>query len=88
MKIMRCPVNGPRPIQEFTYGGEFRPMPDPDTCSDKEWAEYVFMRRGEPGMKREWWFHAASGTWFLAERHTVTDEILKTYLYEEMKDHE
>jgi sarcosine oxidase subunit beta len=25
-----CPLNGPRNISEFTYGGEFKPMPDPD----------------------------------------------------------
>ncbi|MCR8722118.1 sarcosine oxidase subunit delta, partial [Pseudomonas syringae] len=23
MKIMTCPLNGPRNISEFTYGGEF-----------------------------------------------------------------
>ena len=39
MKIMPCPLNGPRNISEFTYGGEFKPMPDPATCSDAEWAE-------------------------------------------------
>lgn len=36
MKIMPCPLNGPRNISEFTYGGEFKPMPDPTTCSDAE----------------------------------------------------
>ena len=39
MKIMMCPLNGPRNISEFTYGGEFKPMPDPVNCSDAEWAE-------------------------------------------------
>ncbi|MQT72472.1 sarcosine oxidase subunit delta, partial [Pseudomonas sp. FSL R10-0071] len=24
MKIMMCPLNGPRNISEFTYGGEFK----------------------------------------------------------------
>ena len=24
MKIMPCPVNGPRPLQEFEFGGELR----------------------------------------------------------------
>jgi len=28
---------------------------------------------------REWWMHNASSYWFLAERHTVTDEILRTF---------
>ena len=42
MKILDCPLNGPRNISEFTYGGEVRQMPDPDNASTREWAEYVF----------------------------------------------
>jgi sarcosine oxidase subunit delta len=80
MKIIRCPVNGPRPAQEFVYGGEYRSMPDPDKATDDEWADYVFNRRGEPGVKREWWYHVPSGTWFLADRDNRTDEFLRTYL--------
>ncbi|MGE8459395.1 MAG: sarcosine oxidase subunit delta, partial [Pseudomonas alloputida] len=38
MKVMNCPLNGPRNISEFTYGGEFKQMPDPQTCTDAEWA--------------------------------------------------
>lgn len=34
MKLLQCPVNGLRPIQEFAYGGPFRPMPEPQTSSD------------------------------------------------------
>jgi sarcosine oxidase subunit delta len=79
---MNCPVNGPRPIQEFVFGGELRQMPDPQSATDAQWADYVFNRAGEPGVKREWWFHLASNTWFIAERNNVTDEIIKTYLYE------
>jgi sarcosine oxidase subunit delta len=83
MKLMPCPINGIRPIQEFAYGGPFRPMPNPSESSDKEWADYVFHRAGEPGIKREWWYHIASGTWFIAERDTLKDEIVRTYLYSE-----
>jgi sarcosine oxidase subunit delta len=81
MKIMTCPINGPRPIQEFHFGGEVRDAPDPAATSDDNWADYVFCRAGEPGIKREWWYHLPSGTWFIAERHNVTDEIIRTYLY-------
>jgi sarcosine oxidase subunit delta len=80
MKIMKCPVNGPRPIQEFYFGGEVRAMPDPATASDEQWADYVFNRDGAPGVKREWWYHVPSGTWFIAERDNRTDEILDTFL--------
>ena len=80
MKILNCPLNRPRPLQEFQFGGEVREMPDPDRVSDEEWADYVFRRSGEPGVKREWWYHIASGTWFIAERNNQTDETLRTYL--------
>jgi sarcosine oxidase, subunit delta len=83
MKIMTCPVNGPRAISEFAYGGEIRPMPDPATCSDDTWADYVFNRNGSPGGKREWWCHTPSNTWFVAERDTARDVIVRTYLYAE-----
>jgi sarcosine oxidase, subunit delta len=81
MKIMPCPVNGPRPLQEFEFGGELRLAPDPGAATDESWADYVANRAGEPGVKREWWYHSPSGTWFIAERDNRTDEILRTYLY-------
>jgi len=80
MKIVHCPINGPRPLQEFHYGGEVRDMPDPAAVSDAEWADYVFNRNGQPGIKTEWWYHIASGTWFIAERDIVNDQFVRTYL--------
>ncbi len=82
MKKLRCPVNGLRPLLEFAFGGEFRPMTDPERQSDGEWADYVFNRWGEPGVKKEWWYHVASGVWFIAERDTLKDEFIRTYLPE------
>lgn len=80
MKLMRCPVNGMRPLLEFVYGGEVRVMPEPQAVSDEVWAGYVFDRDGAPGIKKEWWCHSPSNTWFIAERNTQTDEVLRTYL--------
>lgn len=82
MKLMQCPINGERPLQEFRFGGEVRPMPDPKTATDEAWGDYVFHRAGEPGVKKEWWHHLPSGTWFIAERHNITDDIIRTYLPE------
>ena len=82
MKIIHCPINGPRPAQEFVYGGEVRDMPNPGTATEEEWADYVFCRNGEPAVKKEWWYHVPSGTWFIAERDNSTDQILRTYLYD------
>lgn len=80
MKLLACPINGPRAISEFAYGGEVREMPDPDTTSDVGWADYVFNRNGAPGIKREWWCHTPSNTWFIAERDTAADRVLRTWL--------
>jgi sarcosine oxidase subunit delta len=79
MKLVPCPLNGLRPADEFIYGGEVRHMPDPAQCTDADWARYLFHRSGAPGVKREWWCHAPSGYWFIAERDTTTDEILRSY---------
>ena len=66
MKVMNCPLNGPRNISEFTYGGEFKQMPDPQTCTDAEWADYVFNSDDTLGVVCEWWMHNPSSYWFLA----------------------
>ena len=81
MKLLRCPINGVRAMQEFAHGGELRSQPDETQATDAQWADYVFNRSGEPGVKKEWWYHLASGTWFVAERNTKTDEVVRTYLY-------
>ena len=79
MKIMPCPLNGPRNIQEFICAGPVEPHPDPNRCSDEEWTEFVWMEENVAGVVREWWCHVATAYWFIAERNTVTDEILATY---------
>lgn len=79
MKIMPCPLNGPRNIQEFICAGPVEPHPDPNRCTDHEWTEYVWMEENLDGVVREWWCHVATAYWFIAERNTVTDEILATY---------
>ena len=81
MKLLECPHIGARPVAEFTYGGELRPMPDPDLASDPQWADYVWNRNGAAGVKREWWFHVPSATWFIAERDTGTDRVMRTFLF-------
>ena len=65
MKILTCPLNGPRNMSEFTYGGEYHPTPD--------------FHHNTAGVVTEWWCHNASSYWFLAERNTLTDEVLRTF---------
>ncbi len=76
---MNCPLNGPRNISEFICFGEVTHMPNPQELSDEEWADYMWMSNNTAGIVREWWCHTATSFWFIAERNTVTDEILKTY---------
>lgn len=79
MKVIHCPLNGPRNISEFVYGGEVSEMPDPKTASDREWAEYIFLENNTKGVVCEWWLHAPTSYWFIAERNTETDEVVRTY---------
>jgi sarcosine oxidase subunit delta len=79
MKLLKCPLNGPRNISEFTYGGEYHPLPDPSSCNQRQWAEHLFFADNHAGVVTEWWCHNATSFWFLAERNTVTDEIVRTY---------
>ena len=79
MKIMNCPLNGPRNISEFICFGEVTQMPNPQELNDEEWADYMWMSNNTAGVVHEWWCHSATSYWFIAERNTVTDEILKTY---------
>ncbi len=79
MKLMRCPLNGLRNIQEFSYGGEVVAAPNDDSRDSAAWAGYLFMQDNPAGVVREWWYHVPTSYWFIAERDTVTDEIVATY---------
>jgi len=78
-----CPWCGPRPENEFTYGGEAhlaRPA-DPERLSDDAWAEYLFMRKNPRGWHAEQWCHThGCRQWFNVERDTVTYVIRRAYL--------
>lgn len=87
MKILECPLNGPRNITEFTYGGEYHAPVDEAVSSKQAWAEHVFFHDNHAGVVTEWWMHTASAYWFLADRNTITDEILRTYAVSEASRH-
>jgi sarcosine oxidase subunit delta len=79
MKQLYCPLNGLRNISEFVYGGEYHPQPDHINCSAREWAEHVFFDENKAGLVIEWWCHLPTSYWFLVERDTVSDEILRSF---------
>ena len=79
MKIINCPLNGPRNAQEFVYGGDVDPHPNPHFISEDDWASYVFIEKNISGKVREWWCHIPTAYWFIAERDTALDEISRTF---------
>jgi sarcosine oxidase subunit delta len=83
MKLMHCPLNGWRNVGEFVYGGEVHPAPAPD-AGTKAWGDWVFMEDNAAGVVREWWFHAPSSYWFIAERDNVNDIVHRTYPPDEL----
>ena len=84
MKLLTCPLNGPRNISEFTYGGEYHPTPDHHRATAREWAEHVFFHDNAAGVVTEWWCHSASSYWFLAERNTISDQVIRTFPADEI----
>ncbi len=81
---INCPNCGTRSAQEFRYGGEYNPRPKrPLNVNDPDWADYIYMRDNKMGIQKEWWYHRAGcQLWFLAERHTKTNEFERTYLWQ------
>jgi sarcosine oxidase subunit delta len=82
MLVIPCPHCGPRPEHEFRYSGEAhiaRPA-DPETLSDAEWADFLYMRSNPKGRHAERWRHIhGCGRFFNCLRDTVTDRIERTY---------
>ena len=78
--LLSCPNCGPRDVEEFRCAGEVtvRPKASP---SLRELADYVYLRRNVAGVHREWWYHRSGcGLWFLADRDTRTNAVVRTEL--------
>jgi len=82
MLLIDCPHCGPRNESEFSYGAEAhvaRPE-NPADVSDKEWADYVFLRDNIKGVVLERWCHSfGCRRWFNLARDSLTYEILAVY---------
>jgi sarcosine oxidase, subunit delta len=83
MKLLTCPMNGPRNIDEFRSLGPLRQAPDAAAASDTDWAWYLFRADNRRGVVVEWWRHVPSNFFFLAERDVVSNEIIRTYTPDE-----
>ncbi len=82
MLLIPCPWGGPRPENEFRYGGEahvVRPS-DPSAVDDATWADFLYMRTNPRGMHAERWRHIhGCGRFFNAVRDTVSDRFDTRY---------
>jgi heterotetrameric sarcosine oxidase delta subunit len=78
--LLRCPNCGVREVTDFGFGGEISPRPKSNPTF-RELNTYNYFRRNVAGVQREWWFHRSGcRAWFVAERDTVTNDVLWTAL--------
>jgi len=66
-------------LSEFAYGGEAHDMPSPQQTDARAWAEYVFFHDNPAGAVTEWWCHTPTSYWFLVDRNTLTNDVIRTY---------
>jgi len=70
--LVPCPRCGPRPQEEFTFGGELRALP----AEDVDDFARVYLRENTPGPQWERWYHAfGCRRWVTLARDTVTNRI-------------
>jgi sarcosine oxidase, subunit delta len=88
MMQLRCPWCGERPESEFHCGGTTAIARPPLSCSDDEWAAYLFLRENPKGEHAERWRHTyGCGMWFNVLRDTATHEIAAVYGIVEPRPH-
>ena len=58
-------------------------MPAPD-AELRDWAAYVFIEKNTRGLVREWWIHLPTSYWFIAERNTGSNDVVRTYPADEL----
>lgn len=86
MIVLRCPYcHEQRTEEELAYGGEAGiERPPPETASDVQWTDYLFMRANRKGLQAEQWCCSAGcGQWFKVVRHTVTHEVTQILRFDE-----
>lgn len=73
---MNCPLNGSRNITEFICAGDVRAAET--DAGDAALARSIYLEENLAGVVYEWWMHVPSAYWFVAQRDTRTDTILRT----------
>ena len=79
MLLIPCPWCGPRPENEFRYGGQANLTRPAASVDDATWSAYLYFRDNPRGQHQETWCHQhGCGRFFHCVRDTVTDRIADT----------
>ena len=80
MLEITCPYCGKRAQTEFTYAGDANPTrPDPETGTECDWYEFVYLRDNPRGPHDELWHHSAGCRRHIkVRRDVVSHEIIAT----------
>lgn len=74
--LIHCPHCGVRPKEEFQIKGDAGAIRPQANASEKEWADYVFLRENPMGPHRELWQHVSGcRRWLIVERDTVSHTV-------------
>ena len=77
MLIVTCPNCGPRPVEEFRFGGEIPQPPDSIVDSEARDFDQVWMFTNVEGVQVERWFHdGGCHRWLTARRDTSVDRFV------------
>ena len=81
--LLNCPNCGEQSAYNFRFGGEALSRPD-YTASKEDWAGYLYSRKNEAAVQKEWWYHKfGCRKWFLALRDTRNNRVTRTFWPEE-----
>lgn len=80
MPTLVCPRCGRRPLEEYVFGGERRPVPDGILDADDRDFDEVWVLENPDGPTTERWFHAfGCRRWLTVRRDTSTDTVLEVH---------
>jgi heterotetrameric sarcosine oxidase delta subunit len=75
--IIPCPHCGPRPVEEYRFGGELPEPPESITDEHERDLDRVWFFTNVEGVQTERWFHAGGcHRWATYQRDTSTDTVV------------
>jgi methylglutamate dehydrogenase subunit B len=76
--LIPCPHCGIRPVEEFTFLGDAKPVRPTtnDPSSMEQWFDYVYLRDNPRGNIEEYAHHSGGcRAWLVVSRNTETHEV-------------